>query len=126
MPILSAQTSARHAAKAKAFTDERVWQMGIVLAAQELKLDLQHAEVDLPRGKIILRGANGIERAIPVDRDGYFYIDWRLTPNDPRLSRAPIENLLRAELPPAERRDQRLERRFSRQARHRRLGGAGK
>ena len=68
--------------------------MGIVLAAQELKLDLQNAEVDLPRGKIILRGANGIERIIPVDRDGYFYIDWRLKPNDPRLLQAPIENLL--------------------------------
>jgi len=80
--------------KAKAFTDQRVWQMGIVLAAQELKLDLQNAEVDLPRGRIILRGANGIERAIPVDRDGYFYIDWRLKPNDPRLLQAPVENLL--------------------------------
>ncbi len=72
---------------AKAFTDERVWHMGIVLAAQELKLDLQNAEVDLPHGKIILRGANGIERTIPVDADGYFYIDWRLKPNDPHLLR---------------------------------------
>ena len=82
------------APKAKAFTDERVWQMGIVLAAQELKLDLQKAEVELPCGKIILHGANGIERTIPVDRDGYFYIDWRLKPNDPRLLEAPIESLL--------------------------------
>ena len=80
--------------QARAFIDERVWQMGIVLAAQALKLDLQNAGVDLPHGKIILRGANGIERIIPVDRDGYFYIDWRLTPNDPRLARAPVENLL--------------------------------
>jgi class 3 adenylate cyclase/CHASE2 domain-containing sensor protein len=79
---------------AKAFTDQRVWQMGIVLAAQELKIDLQNAEVDLPRGKIILRGANGVERVIPVDSDGYFYIDWRLTPNDPHLARTPVENLL--------------------------------
>ena len=82
------------APKAKAFTDERVWQMGIVLAAQELKLDLQNAEIDLPRGKIILRGANGIERTIPVDADGYFFIDWRLKPNDPHLLQAPIESLL--------------------------------
>ena len=71
---------------------ERVWHMGIVLAAQELKLDLDHAEVDLPRGKIILRGANGVERTIPVDANGYFYIDWRLTPDDPHLLRAPIES----------------------------------
>ncbi|HTA95451.1 MAG TPA: adenylate/guanylate cyclase domain-containing protein [Verrucomicrobiae bacterium] len=79
---------------AKAFTDERVWQMGIVLAAQELKLDLQNAEIDLPRDKIILRGANGIERTIPVDANGSFYIDWRLKPNDPHLLQAPIESLL--------------------------------
>jgi class 3 adenylate cyclase/CHASE2 domain-containing sensor protein len=80
--------------KAKAFTDDRVWHMGIVLAAQELKLNLAHAEIDLPHGKIILRGANGVERVIPVDASGYFYIDWRLTPNDPNLLSAPIENLL--------------------------------
>ena len=82
------------APKAKAFTDVRVWQMGIVLAAQELKLDLQNAEVDLTHGKIILRGANGIERTIPVDADGYFFIDWRIKPNDPHLLQAPIESLL--------------------------------
>lgn len=40
---------------AKAFTTERVWHMGIVLAAQELQLDLAKAIVDLPGGKIILR-----------------------------------------------------------------------
>jgi class 3 adenylate cyclase/CHASE2 domain-containing sensor protein len=80
--------------KAKAFTEERVWQMGIVLAAQALQLDLKNAEIDLPRGKIILRGAGGIERTIPVDAGGYFFIDWRLTPNDPHLLRAPIESLL--------------------------------
>jgi class 3 adenylate cyclase/CHASE2 domain-containing sensor protein len=82
------------ASKAKAFTDERIWHMGIVLAAQELQLDLTNAEIDLLRGKIILRGANGVERMIPVDDKGFFYIDWRLTPNDPKLLRAPIESLL--------------------------------
>ena len=50
--------------------------------------------MDLPRGKITLRGANGIERVIPVDAGGNFYVDWRLTPTDPRLLRAPIESLL--------------------------------
>jgi len=82
------------APKAKAFTDERVWHMGIVLAAQELKLDLTNAEIDLIHGRIVLRGANGFERVIPVDDKGYFYIDWRLTPNDPKILRAPIESLL--------------------------------
>ena len=82
------------APKAKAFTDQRVWHMGIVLAAQALKLDLNRADVDLPRGRITLRGANGIERVLPVDANGCFYVDWQLTPNDLRLMRAPIESLL--------------------------------
>ena len=82
------------APKARAFTDEIVWHMGVVLAAQELKLDLARAEIDLAQGRITLRGANGVERVIPVDAQGYFYIDWRLTPKDARLLRAPIENLL--------------------------------
>ena len=81
-------------AKAKPFTDERVWHMGIVLAAQALSLDLDHAEIDLPHGKITLRGAGGIQRVIPVDSDGVFYIDWRLTQDDPQLTCAPIEKLL--------------------------------
>lgn len=80
--------------KAPAFTSRRVWQMGIVLAARELDLDLSNAEVDLPGGKIVLRGAGGIERTVPVDRDGDFYVDWRLLPNDPRLLQAPAEALL--------------------------------
>ena len=32
------------ARKAKPFTQERIWHMGVILAAQELKLDLSHAE----------------------------------------------------------------------------------
>jgi hypothetical protein len=85
------------APKAKAFSDERVWDMGIELAARDLKLDLDHARVDLPHGKIILRGVppgGSVERILPVDAGGYFYVDWRLTPNDPRLLHAPIESLL--------------------------------
>jgi class 3 adenylate cyclase/CHASE2 domain-containing sensor protein len=80
--------------KAKAFTDERVWHLGIVLAAQELGLDLAHADVDLSNGQITLHGTNGLVRVIPVDANGYFYVDWRLKPNDPHLTSAPIENLL--------------------------------
>ncbi len=82
------------APKATAFTEERIWDMGIVLAAQQLQLDLAHPEIDLPRGRIVLHGTNGIQRVIPVDANGDFYIDWRLAPDDPRLLRAPIEKLL--------------------------------
>lgn len=78
----------------RAYTDQRVWHMGIILAALQLGLDLNRADVDLADGKIVLRGTNGVERTIPVDGEGYFYVDWRLTPNDRRLLRAPIESLL--------------------------------
>ena len=80
--------------KAKAFTEERVWHLGIVLAARHLKLDLENADVDLAHGRITLRGAAAIQRVIPVDAEGYFYIDWRLTPHDPRLTIEPIHSLL--------------------------------
>ncbi len=82
---------ARHA---RPFTFERIWHMGIVLAAQELNLDLATADVELDKGRITLRGPNGIERVIPVDKDGYLYINWRLTAKDPRLTREPFEALL--------------------------------
>lgn len=81
-------------AKAKPFTDERIWHMGIVLAAQQLGLDLAHAGVDLTDGRITLHGTNGLVRVIPVDANGYFYVDWRLKPNDPHITSLPIENLL--------------------------------
>lgn len=80
--------------KAKPFTTERVWHMGIVLAAQELNLDLAHADVNLPAGRIVLRGSNGVARVLPVDRDGSFLIDWCLPPNDPRLFARPMHLVL--------------------------------
>jgi CHASE2 domain-containing sensor protein/class 3 adenylate cyclase len=79
---------------ARPFTEERIWHMGIVLAAQELKLDLTNADVNLADGRIVLRGANGVERILPVDKNGYFYVDWRLRPNDPHVIQAPIQDLL--------------------------------
>jgi class 3 adenylate cyclase/CHASE2 domain-containing sensor protein len=81
--------------RVRAFDSQGVWDMGILLAALELDLDLAHPNLDLAHGRITLHGAKGVERVIPVDRDGFFYIDWRLKPNDPHLLRAPIENLLR-------------------------------
>lgn len=80
--------------KAKPFEVEHIWHMGIVLAARDLGLDLDKAEIDLPHGRITLQGPNGIERIIPVDEKGYFYIDWRLRPNDPRLTQEAIETVL--------------------------------
>jgi len=56
------------APQARAFTDEHVWHMGVVLAACELKLNLDRADMDLPHGRITLRGANGVERILPGRR----------------------------------------------------------
>ncbi len=82
------------ARRAKPFTEERIWHMGVVLAAQALNLDVAHAQVDLPRGRITLRGAGGLERVIPVDKEGYFYIDWCLPPNQAPLTQESIQGLL--------------------------------
>jgi class 3 adenylate cyclase/CHASE2 domain-containing sensor protein len=80
----------------KPFTTERIWNMGIVLAAQDLKLDLANPKVELNQGRITLSGPNGVQRVIPVDSEGYFYIDWSLPVSDRhhRLTQEPIEGLL--------------------------------
>jgi class 3 adenylate cyclase/CHASE2 domain-containing sensor protein len=79
-----------------AYTALRVWHMGILLAARELDLDLDHPTLE--PGRIVLRGRAGVERIIPVDAQGRFYVNWRLLPNDPRLTEANIENLLGQDL----------------------------
>jgi class 3 adenylate cyclase/CHASE2 domain-containing sensor protein len=79
---------------AKPFTQQHAWHMGVALAARELGLDLANPEIDLPHGRITLRGPAGLERVIPVDSEGYFYIDWCLSENDPHLQRAPVHQIL--------------------------------
>jgi adenylate cyclase len=59
-----------------------------------MHLDLTNAKVELNWGRITLNGPNGIKRVIPVDADGTFYINWRLTVDDKQLLDEPIENLL--------------------------------
>jgi class 3 adenylate cyclase/CHASE2 domain-containing sensor protein len=80
--------------KAKPFIEQRVWHMGIVLAAQELKLDLSRPEVDLPGGRIVLSGQGGVVRTIPIDEEGCFYIDWCLPPGNQRLTQESIQDVL--------------------------------
>jgi class 3 adenylate cyclase/CHASE2 domain-containing sensor protein len=80
--------------KARPFVEERVWNMGIVLAARQLRLDLNRAEIDLKHGRILLRGSGGVQRVIPVDGGGLFYIDWSVPPSDPSLFAQSIQNLL--------------------------------
>lgn len=80
---------------AKAFEVQRIWHMGIVLAARTLGINLAEAEVDLPRGRIYLRGANGVERVLPVDRNGFFYVNWEITTANSALATEPFESLLK-------------------------------
>jgi class 3 adenylate cyclase/CHASE2 domain-containing sensor protein len=74
----------------------RAWSMGILLAAYELKLDLDHPVIE--PGRIILHGPNGLTRTIPMDKNGYFYVDWTLTQNDARLHEGAFELLLAAQI----------------------------
>lgn len=80
---------------ARAFEVQRIWHMGIVLAAQALGINLADAEVDLPRGRITLRGTNGVERILPVDRDGFFYVNWEITTTNASLTAESFESLLK-------------------------------
>jgi class 3 adenylate cyclase/CHASE2 domain-containing sensor protein len=85
-------------ARDKAFTTHRIWHMGIVLAACQLKLDLDNPDVDLNRGWIKLRGENGVDRTLAIDRDGYFYINWEIPYSDPRVSKDAMEDLLKQDM----------------------------
>lgn len=81
--------------KGKAFTQRRIWHMGIVLAARTLNFDLENATVDLAHGRILFRSPAGIERILPVDRNGFFYINWEIPPQHPALTCDAFENVLR-------------------------------
>lgn len=78
----------------------RAWSLGILMAAKELQLDLDHAEI--APGRVTLHGASGLTRTIPVDAEGYYYVDWTLAQRDPNLTEGSFEELLRA---PMERAD---------------------
>jgi class 3 adenylate cyclase/CHASE2 domain-containing sensor protein len=82
----------------KPFTTQRIWHMGVRLAAAELHLDLENTDVDLVHGRITLRGDHGFQRTIPVDREGYFYINWEMPYSDPRVTRERMEDLLLQDL----------------------------
>ena len=79
------------------FTVRPIWHMGVVLAARELGLDLDHAEIDLAHGRITLHGT-GVERVLPVDAEGYFYIDWCLPVTHPALTTESAQALLQQQV----------------------------
>ncbi len=77
----------------KAFTRHRVWNLGVALAAHHLKLNLADAVIE-PGRRVILRAANDVERVIPIDSEGRFYIDWSVPFTDRRLTRESFHSLL--------------------------------
>lgn len=85
---------ASYPAKFAPYKIYRAWSMGIILAATELNIDLDHPVME--PGRIVLHGPNGLTRAIPVDSDNLFYIDWSLTQNDPQVQQGGFESLLAA------------------------------
>lgn len=64
------------------FTYTRVWSMGIVMAASELKLDLDSPEIQRQHHKVVLHGEKGVTRVIPLEPDGSYYINWELGQNN--------------------------------------------
>jgi class 3 adenylate cyclase len=70
------------------FVDERVWNLGLVVAAKALELDLTHSEIR--ENKIILHGPKGLTRVIPLDSAGFFYIDWSLRFSDLKSKQSPV------------------------------------
>ena len=70
--------------RCKAYYDDpgygRVWHLALLAAAHYLGLDLEQALVE--PGRLVLTGAQGQRRVVPLDRDGFFYVDWVLGMED--------------------------------------------
>lgn len=81
----------RFPARAKPFMDRRVWHMGLALAAAELGLNLDQAEME-PH-QIVLTGP-GVQRIVPLDSDGCIPIEWSLDIRSPMLRKEALESTL--------------------------------
>lgn len=82
-------------ALAKAYTEERLWHMGLVLAAKAMKLDLNNSIMERGGRYLVLRDdqSNPVRR-IPLDASGSLLVDWNLKWNDPRLVTASYSQVL--------------------------------
>lgn len=78
----------------KAYTEERLWHMGLVLAAKALNLNLEKSSME--RGSyLVLRDDQGNPvRRIPLDASGSLLVDWVMKWNDPRLVTASYGQVL--------------------------------
>jgi len=57
-------------------TQGRVWHLAVLAAAEYLGMDMELTEV--ATGRVVLRGPQGLERVIPIDDEGFMYVDWVL------------------------------------------------
>jgi CHASE2 domain-containing sensor protein len=73
--------------------NRRVWDLGLLLAAKGLGLDLQNATIEQRR--IVCRGPNGLIRIIPLDDQKQMLPAWSLTwPEIKKQSEISLANLL--------------------------------
>jgi class 3 adenylate cyclase/CHASE2 domain-containing sensor protein len=79
--------------KGLAFRRMRVWDLGIVMAAHYLGIDLNAAKI-IPGKSIEFRGTNDLRREIAIDKENRFYIDWSLEHDDSRIHREAFHSLL--------------------------------
>ncbi|MBI5801192.1 MAG: adenylate/guanylate cyclase domain-containing protein [Verrucomicrobia bacterium] len=74
----------------------RIWALGVVLAARKLELNLADAEV-LP-DRVVLRGAGGVVRTIPLQDGKTTLLDWSARYDHPipqqRVRNLPFERVL--------------------------------
>jgi len=77
------------------YLHQRVWQLGVALAALELDLDLGQAKVELEEGIIVLPAKSGGPAVtIPVDRHARMLIDWAHPFSGAAVDKEPISALL--------------------------------
>jgi class 3 adenylate cyclase len=88
--------SALKLGRGKPFTEERVWQFGIVMAAAASGADLSKATVT--EKLIVVPQADGKNFTIPLDVDGNLLIPWRIPIQSTALEKEPFEMLLQKRL----------------------------
>lgn len=75
----------------------RVWHLGLVLAAYQMQVDLKQS--DFHNRELVLRATNGaVVRRVPVDEHGFFPVNWTLQAgggNDLGIVTRKIESLMR-------------------------------
>jgi class 3 adenylate cyclase/CHASE2 domain-containing sensor protein len=76
------------------YKDVRVWNMGLLLGAKYLGLNLDEAKIF--KDRIEIHGT-GTSRTIPLDREGYFLVDWRYSFNDTNVMFAGSHDTILAE-----------------------------